>query len=388
MKIIKYLVPIIPILIIVDFKIPLSTEINIGLKEIIFLIFAFLEINKKTFFLLFRNKHIGFFVLFVLLTYLNNFLLDNIFNSYLYLFRISEGIILAIAIHYYLRLYPVNLLYKSIIISSVILSLQILTQSILGTEVSKSLGGIDGIWISFALLILYFKFEGLTWPRLIKVFLFVFLLICSYFSEGRTWFMITIILIGIDFLKGVSQLRFIFVSILLVFCLFFYSGIAELIFQNEKMGQLVLAIRNLDIFAIESLNSRMTRWNNITDDIYSNWLLGVGYGNIDLGLADWMNQGDNPDNLYLEIWLQNGVFALLIYLYLLLRGIKTKMGISKGDTKIVRNYFLLLILGGITWGYLEGFGSLILAIIIGISSTYNMQQFNLPAFNKKTIINQ
>lgn len=383
MRLLKYTILLLPILIVLDVKIPLTEDVNFGIKDVLFLFMAISLIRKQSLKLLFKNRIFRLWFLFLLFSILSNLILDNMSNAVLMVLRYVEALILGLSVWFFLQKNAVTLLYKSIVIAAVMLSIRILLEYFAGIELEKTLGGVAGILLNFSLLILYFQFKSLSWNNGVKLFLFIFFLFSGFFSGGRTWFLISIALIGVDFIRGMDTKRILLFATLLVGCLLFYSNLMGLIMQNEKMANLVGAYETGTIIQDTSIASRLVRWGNITDDIKNNWMWGVGIDNIDLGLQSWIKT-DNPDNMYLQTWLENGLLGLICLFMMLYRGSRIKVKNAMRDQKLLRNYFVLLLLGGMTWGYFTGIGVLLFGILLGITASNKIIYYNLSI--KKTKI--
>lgn len=375
-SILKTLLPAIPLLIIYDVKIPLTPELNLGFKDLFILFLAIAVMKKSTIILLFSNKNILLFSIFLMSSYLANFALDNLHNSLMELLRMTESLILAISVNYFLRYHPISLLLKSFIISGMILAVQIYFETFFPIYDINQLGGIAGMWLSICTFILYFNFKTLTWPKTIKFLILIALIIGNFLCDRRTWIFLSLAIILLHFFRRLSVNKILLLSLFLLMSLIFPALLFGFILNNERISSLLPAVLELDLNSV--MASRLHRWEVSIEILSENIILGVGYGNIDLQLPSWVNT-DNPDNQYFDVWLQNGLIAFLSFLAILFLGLKKRNSFFKNESNVLNSSFALLILGGMTWAFIAGYGILIFSFLVGTASFYH------PYFRKKDL---
>jgi|GEM_PF-5863373 len=363
----KYSILICPILVFIDVKIPITSSINVGIKEGLFLFIGIYLCNARTAKWAWQNIIVRGILLYFLFTLLDNIFLNNMKNATISLLRTAEGILLLVGVLRFLRQHHINLLYKSIIISAVILSFQTLLIYLFHIEVDKTVGGIAGIWLSIATFIIYFNYRSINWNNKLLVAIFLLLLVANYYSDKRTWLFITIFLLAIDQLRRLSQLKIILILSGFALCLLLFEPLQSVIIKNERIYELISALGKFDLTEVSAFSTRMVRWGNVLTDLNKAWFWGVGFENIDLGLPPWVTDY-HPDNQYLEIWLHSGLPALLCFCFVLYKGAFMKDKTGSAHILSTKAIFFLFIIGGITWGYINGFGILITLYIFGIAA--------------------
>lgn len=91
------------------------------------------------------------------------------------------------------------------------------------------------------------------------------------------------------------------------------------IFQNELNPQYNISadLKNLNLSS--SGNGRLRIWKDSLDILKKNWVIGVGIDNFGRVYGIWENvYYDKAHNVYLQIAVTNGIFALIVYMTILL----------------------------------------------------------------------
>ena len=375
-SILKILLPLIPILIVYDIKIPITSELNLGFKDFFIFILAVKLIQRRTVILFFSNGNIQLFGIFLVSSFLANLALNNLGNSFMELLRIFQALVLAISVNFFLRLHPISLLFKSFILSGTLLAVQMFFEAFFKSDSINQLGGIAGMWLSISSFVLYFNFKALSWSRAIKFILLIVLILGNFFADRRTWIFISLAIISLHLFRKLSAKKILILIFFLLISLIFPTFLFSPFLNNERIMSLLPALLELDLESV--MSSRLHRWQVSIETLKENFFFGVGYGNIDLQLPSWVKT-DNPDNQYFDIWLQNGFIAFISFIIILFVGFKRRNSIFKIESNILNSSFALLIFGGITWAFISGYGILLFSVLVGIASFYH------PYFRKENL---
>jgi O-antigen ligase len=134
-----------------------------------------------------------------------------------------------------------------------------------------------------------------------------------------------------------------------------------IISNYDKSNSFSFQLKSLNNFQSQNIQKRFFLWENTFKMIDDNSIFGAGFGNWKINIPKYAhddkhnNNGEiryqTPHNDYLTLFAENGIFGMLLYIFILILGLFYCIKIIRSSKNKDDKFFALLIFGGII-GYI------------------------------------
>ena len=184
-----------------------------------------------------------------------------------------------------------------------------------------------------------------TRQRILWLVTGIFLLFSIYFLSSRAGFLALVILLPFYFFY---KLKKVFKGIIIILSvLVFLLASITILRTNERIGIVLNQISDGTFKEKASHDSRILIWGSSFQIIRNNFILGVGTGDVRdelmkeykiIGDEDLIKSQYNAHNQFIEIFLENGIIGLILFLTI----IGTMIYIAITDKNLLYGVFIIM----------------------------------------------
>ena len=169
-----------------------------------------------------------------------------------------------------------------------------------------------------------------------------------------------------------THVELLLASLILVFIVF-----KQLFFLQQQQHHFKQQLFNPGVsLEITSLEIRSHLWNSTWQSIKDNYLLGIGLRNfkgtmINYHKIDWLEIYPHPHNIFLNIWLELGLFGLIVFLFIIKQIFISLQEMLRRNNKmfypLALAWLTLLIHGLVDLPYFKNDLSILFFILLGLT---------------------
>jgi O-antigen ligase len=206
--------------------------------------------------------------------------------------------------------------------------------------------------------------QTITWLFSFTLSMFTYIMLISDSKKGNRLIFIFLIPLGFVFLLGVVPILVNLIS----------GNSGSAIFNESRL----LNFSHMLTGNIESssLGTRLfVKWVSAFQVFWENPWFGVGLGQLDLGMPDWLPELSNrrSDSQYLDLLASSGIFSLVFVLFINYWLLSKLLAIRKFDPtySVIASKLICILLvwliGGLVWAVFLGYAGLLYSFVVSIS---------------------